>query len=146
MTEQWIHSHQILDNSFQVTQSISLFHLMPTTTCPPPCPAPLTHPSHHLIDQKMAVCRLAWSRLGNGALRAVACGGDGLQHQTKMVKTELGAPPFRQMSWFSGSGERPRRSQSRVLSNDDGHIFLIESERLKLYVFKYYTCWTNQTI
>ena len=77
----------------------------------------------------MAVCRLAWSRLGSsGALRAVACGGEGLKQQKKKVMTDFGAPPSRQMSWFSGSGERPRRSQSRVLSNDDGHIFLIESE------------------
>ena len=77
----------------------------------------------------MAVCRLAWSRLGSsGVLRAVACGGEGISQQKKKVTADLGAPPSRQMSWFTGSGERPRRSQSRVLSNDDGHIFLIESE------------------
>ena len=37
-------------------------------------------------------------------------------------------PQDRKMSWFKGREERPRRSQSRVLSGDDGHIFMIESE------------------
>lgn len=37
-------------------------------------------------------------------------------------------PQGRKMSWFKGREERPRRSQSRVLSGDDGHIFMIESE------------------
>ena len=61
---------------------------------------------------------------------AAACGGEGLKQQTMKTKvtSDPRAPPSRQMSWFSGSGERPRRSQSRVLSNDDGNIFLIESE------------------
>lgn len=35
------------------------------------------------------------------------------------------------MSWFTGSGERPRRSQSRVLSSDDGHLFILEMHRVK---------------
>ena len=81
----------------------------------------------------MAVCRLAWSRVGSacGAVRAVACGGEGLRQQQqlkKKVTSDPRAPQSRQMSWFSGSGERPRTSQSRVLSNDDGNIFLIESK------------------
>ena len=75
----------------------------------------------------MAVCRLAWSRVGSGVVRAVACGGEGLQ-QNKKVISDPRAPQSRQMSWFTGSGERPRTSQSRVLSNDDGNIFLIESK------------------
>lgn len=90
---------------------------MPTTTT---CHAPL-------IDwgEKMALSRLSLSRAGaySSCLRALACGNGGKE----MVK--LCEPPQgRKMSWFKGREERPRRSQSRVLSGDDGHIFMIESE------------------
>ena len=73
----------------------------------------------------MALSRLSLSRAGtyNSCLRAFARGNGG-KEMAKLCER----PQCRELSWFSGRGERPRRSQSRVLSGDDGHIFMIESE------------------
>ena len=73
----------------------------------------------------MALSRMSLSRAAaySSCLRLLAC-GDGVLKASQVRE----APRSRQMSWFTGSGERPRRSQSRVLSSDDGHLFILESE------------------
>ena len=70
----------------------------------------------------MSLSRLAVRRVGFYAIgaRALAC-GDGVLRLS-------GEPQTRGMSWFTGTGDRPRISQSRVLSSEEGHLFLIESE------------------